>query len=96
MKRTEIKPIGQVIKEHLQRLDETGKLSETIAIAAVDDIIGAELAGFITEKRIENGVLFLKTNSAALRNELFANRSRLIEQLNQKTGKETIKDLRFI
>lgn len=95
MKRTDIKPIGQVIREHLQRLDESGKLSETIALTAVDDVLGKEFASLIKDRRIENGVLFLKTDSAALRSELFASRTRIMEQLNQKTGKDVIKDVRI-
>lgn len=95
MKRTDIKPIGQVIREHLQRLDESGKLSETIALTAVDDVLGKEFASLIKDRRIENGVLFLKTDSAALRSELFANRSQLMQKLNEKTGKNVIKDVRI-
>lgn len=95
MKRTDIKPIGQVIREHLQRLDESGKLSETIALTAVDDVLGKEFASLIKDRRIENGVLFLKTDSAALRSELFANRSQLMQKLNEKTSKNIIKDVRI-
>lgn len=95
MKRTDIKPIGQVIREHLQRLDESGKLSETIALTAVDDVLGKEFASLIKDRRIENGVLLLKTDSAALRSELFANRSQLMQKLNEKTGKNIIKDVRI-
>ncbi len=95
MKRTDIKPIGQVIREHLQRLDESGKLSETIALTAVDDVLGKEFASLIKDRRIENGVLFLKTDSAALRSELFASRSQLMQKLNEKTGKNVIKDVRI-
>ncbi|MBE6322057.1 MAG: DUF721 domain-containing protein [Paludibacteraceae bacterium] len=95
MKRTDIKPIGQVIREHLQRLDESGKLSETIALTAVDDVLGKEFASLIKDRRIENGVLFLKTDSAALRSELFASRSQLMQKLNEKTGKDVIKDVRI-
>lgn len=95
MKRTDIKPIGQVIREHLQRLDESGKLSETIALTAVDDVLGKEFASLIKDRRIENGVLLLKTDSAALRSELFANRSQLMQKLNEKTGKNIIKDMRI-
>ena len=95
MKRTDIKPIGQVIREHLQRLDESGKLSETIALTAVDDVLGKEFASLIKDRRIENGVLLLKTDSAALRSELFANRYQLMQKLNEKTGKDVIKDVRI-
>ena len=95
MKRTDIKPIGQVIREHLQRLDESGKLSETIALTAVDDVLGKEFASLIKDRRIENGVLLLKTDSAALRSELFANRSQLMQKLNEKTGENIIKDVRI-
>ena len=95
MKRTDIKPIGQVIREHLQRLDKSGKLSETIALTTVDDVLGKEFASLIKDRRIENGVLFLKTDSAALRSELFANRSQLMQKLNEKTGKNIIKDVRI-
>ena len=95
MKRTDIKPIGQVIREHLQRLDESGKLSETIALTAVDDVLGKEFASLIKDRRIENGVLLLKTDPAALRSELFANRSQLMQKLNEKTGKNIIKDVRI-
>ena len=95
MKRTDIKPIGQVIREHLQRLDESGKLSETIALTAVDDVLGKKFASLIKDRRIENGVLFLKTDSAALRSELFASRSQLMQKLNEKTGKDVIKDVRI-
>ena len=61
----------------------------------MDDVLGKEFASLIKDRRIENGVLLLKTDSAALRSELFANRSQLMQKLNEKTGKDVIKDVRI-
>ena len=94
MKRTDIKLISDVIREHLSELDRSGKLSETRALVALDEVMGNGLAQYIDDKYIKEGILYLKTKSSSLSNEIFINKTNLIQQINKIVGSDVIKGIR--
>lgn len=58
-------------------------------------IMGKGIAARTQEVYIKNEVLFLRLDSAPLKNELRLNKQRLIDLLNKEVGQTTIKDIHF-
>ena len=58
--------------------------------------MGEFIAKNTTSVEMQNGVLYVKMNSAALRFEMMGRKSLLIQQLNEKTKSNVLKDIFFI
>ena len=60
----------------------------------------SEMGEFIAKNtasvEIQHGILYVKMNSAALRFEMMNRKSLLIQQLNEKTKSNVLKDIIFI
>lgn len=74
----------------------TDKLDETRLIASWDKVVGKLIVRHTDDMYVKNRVLFVKLDSAALRNELAMAKSKLIVSLNRTTGKDVIEDIRFL
>ena len=58
--------------------------------------MGEFIAKNTTSVEMQNGVLYVKMNSAALRFEMMGRKSLLIQQLNEKTNTNILKDIILI
>jgi predicted nucleic acid-binding Zn ribbon protein len=74
----------------------TDKLDETRIIASWEKVVGKLIVRHTVDLYVKSRVLFVKLDSAALRNELAMAKSKLIFGLNKMTGKDVIDDIRFI
>jgi predicted nucleic acid-binding Zn ribbon protein len=74
----------------------TDKLDETRLIASWDKVVGKLIVRHTDDMYVKNRVLFVKLDSAALRNELAMAKSKLIVSLNRITAKDVIEDIRFL
>ncbi len=95
MKRTEPKPIGEIIREAV----EMAGLADTVAEQRVcylwSTVMGPQITRYTMRRYVQNGILHVYLTSASLRNELSFFKSRLVEQLNSAVGKEVIHDIVF-
>ena len=66
------------------------------AIIIWEDIVGKTIASNTTAKTVEHGILTIKTASPSWRQELVFKKHDIIERLNAKLGKNTIREIRFI
>lgn len=71
------------------------KLNETKIIGAWEEVTGKLISRHTNQMYIKDRVLFVKVDSAALREELTYQRSKLIKKLNAAAGIEAIDDMRF-
>ena len=94
MRRTNTLSIAQVIAEVLDAYNLSGKLQESRIIAAWHEVLGP-LAKPSDELYIKNSVLFVHLSSSVIGNELYMMRSKLVQRLNEKAGKEVITDIVF-
>ena len=66
------------------------------AILIWEEIVGKTIASNTTAETVEHGILTVKTTNPAWRQELVFKKRDIIEKLNAKLGKNTIKEIRFI
>ena len=70
-----------------------GKFYQKEIIKALNEILNINLS----ENDIEYsfGIIYIKNNNTALKNEIFLNKDKIIQLLSQKIKKSGIKDIRF-
>jgi len=72
------------------------KLDETRLIASWVKVVGKLIVRHTDELYVKNRILYVKLDSAALRNELAMAKSKLVISINRTTGKDVIEDIRFL
>ena len=71
------------------------KLQETRVINAWEEVVGKLIARHTDQMQIKDRVLYIKVDSAALREELSYQRSKLVKSLNKAADVEAVDDIRF-
>jgi len=71
------------------------KLNETRIISSWEEVTGKLISRHTNQMYLKDRVLFVKVDSAALREELTYQRSKLVKKLNKAAGVEAIDDIRF-
>jgi predicted nucleic acid-binding Zn ribbon protein len=87
--------LGNSIREFLQYFRLEDKLNETRLIQSWEKVAGALVAKHTKGLHIRNKILFVRIDSAALRNELCYSREKLIHDLNQEASSDVIEDIVF-
>lgn len=89
----------QTVKEVIEQLLKTyklgGRLKELDLIGSWEKQMGPMIAKHTKEIYIAQKILFVKLDSAALRNELSYAKSKIIQMLNAEAGTEVITDVIF-
>lgn len=88
--------LKDAIESLLDAYKLTGKLNETRLIASWDKVVGNHIARHTDDLYVRGETLFVKLDSAALKNELSMARTKLVTNLNRVTGINVITDIRFI
>ncbi len=71
------------------------KLNETKIIGAWEEVTGKLISRHTLQMYIKDRTLFVKVDSAALREELTYQRSKLVKKLNQAAGFDVIEDIKI-
>lgn len=87
--------LKDAIAAFLKENNLESKLNETRLIGAWEEVTGKLVARHTNQMFVKDRVLFVKVDSAALREELSYQRSKLIKKLNKAAGIEAIDDIRF-
>ena len=88
-------PLKDVIDRWLKAYGLDGKMKELDVITAWPELMGTAVAHRTKEITIRNGTLYLKLDSAVMRNELSNGKQVIIERLNDKAGYQMIRDVWF-
>ena len=88
-------PLKEVIDRWLKAYRLDGKMKEMDIINAWPDMMGTAVAHRTRELTIKNQTLYLKMDSAVMREELSHGRQVIIERINQKAGFQIITDVWF-
>ena len=96
MKRKEAQTLDSVIAEWMRMNDLEKPLLEHRVVEQWADILGPTIARYSRDIEIKDGMLRVRITNAALRQELFEQRFRLIQKLNEAVGGEAIKDIRLL
>lgn len=85
--------IKQAIDQMLDTYKIRKKFDETALVAGWPEIIGAAIANRTQQLYVRDRKLFIKVESAVVKNELVLMRSMIISRLNEHVGQEVIDDI---
>ena len=86
-------PLKAAIEEFLDRFHLRDKLNQAKVIEAWEKVVGEMVARNTSQLHIRNKILYVKVNSAALRNELLFARTKIMNALNKEAGATVITDI---
>lgn len=96
MEKSEIKSIGDVLRQAIEETNMQGRLDELRAADLWPSIVGEEIASRTMKPLVRSGAMTIRVVDASLRQELTMHRSLLLREINRLMNKETITSLRFI
>lgn len=96
MKRTDSESVGDVLRALIQEANFRNQLEESRAVELFFRIIGEGLAAKMGHPKVRNGLMMVAVTSAPLRHEMMMSRSTIVKLINDKIGREVIKDIKFI
>lgn len=96
MQRSEIKSIGDVLREAIEETNMQTRLDELQAADLWPQIVGSEIASHTMRPLVRSGVMTIRVIDASLRQELSMHRTLLLREINRLMQKDVIMSLRFI
>lgn len=95
MKKSNDQTLKEVINELLESYKLGDKLKEVRLIDSWEKVVGKLINKHTKNLYIKKKVLFVKLDSAALRNELSYARQKIIKALNKEADEEVIENIVF-
>lgn len=89
------KPLKEVINQMLRAYGLGDRLDEMSLVKSWEEIVGKMIAKHTNEIYFKSGILYVKLDSATVRQELSYAKTALIEKLNRKAGKRMLTDIIF-
>ena len=88
--------LKEAIEKFLKDFHLEEKLAETRLVGAWEKVAGKLIARHTQEIFVRDKILYIKPDSAALKQELSYMQTKLLEKLNKAAGAEVIKEIRFL
>jgi len=95
MRRSNQYSLRTVIEELLKTFRLQDKLNETRVLKEWEKVVGPMVSRHTLHLNIRNKTLFVKVDSAPLRNELIYAREKILTLLNKEAGGTVIEDIVF-
>lgn len=95
MRRREAEEVGNIVPQLLREIGLETPLNEWRAVEAWPEIVGKRVAAATDSVRIYNQVMYVKICSAAMRNNMFMQRSQLVKKINEYVKTTVISDIIF-
>ncbi len=93
MRNQNTQPLGEVIREYFKALGIDKKMREMSVINNWENIVGKSIFRVTREIFIANRRLYLKINSAVVKNEILMLRTELISRINDYAGDIIVNDI---
>ena len=93
MRRSKTITLADAIKDYISEMNLGDKLAETSLINSWEEIVGKVISSRTSKIYVKDNVLHVHLTSSVVRNELMMLRESLRNKLNEKAGKEIIKDI---
>ena len=93
MRRSRTISLAEAMKDYIREMNLEGKLLEVNVINSWEEVVGKAISSRTSRIYIKDHVLFVYLNSSIARNELMMLKEALREKLNEKAGREVIKDI---
>ncbi|HTL80522.1 MAG TPA: DUF721 domain-containing protein [Bacteroidia bacterium] len=85
--------IGEAIREMMQTYRLDGKLNELKILNSWEKVMGKTISKYTKKIYINNKILYVELESAALRQELSYAKTKVIGMLNAEAGTKVIEDI---
>ena len=85
--------VGDIIRKLMKNPKLAEKMDELDALDVWKELMGENLQKFVVGAKMYKGNLHVRLSSSVLRNELSYQKSELKERINQKLGKEIVKEI---
>lgn len=85
--------IGEALELMITELKLKGKLDESRIKQAWVDVMGKPIAKYTSSVSLREGRLYIKVESAALKNELGYSRDKIKDLFNRELGSEVVHDV---
>jgi len=95
MRKNNQQSLKDVINLMLDTYQLRTKVNEAKVVAAWPRMMGGAIANRTDFVGVRRGILYLKINSAPLRQELFYAKEKIVELMNEEVGEEFIKEVVF-
>jgi predicted nucleic acid-binding Zn ribbon protein len=95
MRRQKAEQVGELVRRFLREEGLETPYNEYRLVEAWPEVMGQGIANYTGEVVIRNRVLHVHLKSSVLRQELFMNRKRLVQKLNEHVGAQVIDDIVF-
>lgn len=93
MRRSRTITIAEAMKDYIREMNLEGKLLEVNLINSWEEMVGKAISSRTSKVYIKDHILYVHLNSSVARNELMMLREALREKLNEKSGKELIREI---
>jgi len=93
MRRSRTISLAEAMKDYIREMNLEGKLHEVNLISSWEEVVGKAISSRTSRVYIKDNVLFVHLSSSVARNELMMLKEALREKLNEKSGREVIKDI---
>jgi len=93
MRRSKTITLADAIKDYIAEMNLGEKLGETSVINSWEEIVGRAISSRTTKIYIKDHILYIHLSSSVVRNELMMLRESLRSKLNEKAGKEVVKEI---
>jgi len=80
----------------LRKFGIDNAIAQNNALNIWNEIVGDTVAKNTEPDRVEHGVIIVKVSSPTWRQELYFQKKEIIQKINNKIGKNVIRDIRFI
>jgi len=84
------------IDSMLRKFGIENAIAQNNALNLWGEIVGEKVAKNTEPDRVEYGVIIVKVSSPTWRQELYFQKNEIIKKINNKIGKNVIKDIRFV
>ena len=88
--------LKSAIKKAVHNAGVEKALKQESAVFLWGEIVGQTVSSVTRVKKVDKGVLTVKTESSNWRQELQMQKKEIIDKINNKIGSKTIKEIRFI
>jgi predicted nucleic acid-binding Zn ribbon protein len=87
----------QTLSEVLQQMVHVFRLKPNLYKTKIENLweekMGKTIAGYTRELRVQNNVLYISIESAALRSELHYGREKILKMMNEEIGEDFLKEV---
>ena len=95
MRKQKAMPLGDIVFQMMREEGLETPYNEYRLIEAWPEVMGQGIVNYTGEVVIRNRVLYVQLKSSVLRQELYMNRKRLVQKLNEYVGAQVIENIIF-